>query len=204
MIDYRKRESLLEKTERIYRLTDDEIQMVRPDGYTWGLKLADIDTIRVAYAPTRAKTNRYLATIIDRKKGKLQYDNMHFAGVADFEDRSVAFSEFTMFVIDRVRSSSPTAKLMAGAPAASYFGQLFFVAAVFFVMALVIFALPVNFGNLAITVFIKAGVIIVLLPFLFKWIVKGRPRQIAFDAIPENYLPKPSVMARDDGGAVGD
>ncbi|NHK28353.1 hypothetical protein FF098_010595 [Parvularcula flava] len=204
MIEYKKRESVMTKAEHIYRLTDDEIQMVRPDGYTWGLKLAEIDTIRVAYAPTRAKTNRYLTTITDRRKGKLQYDNMHFAGVADFEDRSVAFSEFTRFVIDRVRSASPTARLMAGAPAVSYFAQLFFVAAVFFVLALVIFSLPINFGNLAVTVFIKAAIIIIFLPFLFKWIVKGRPRQVAFDAIPKDYLPKPGIMARRDGGAVGD
>ncbi|GGD16691.1 hypothetical protein [Aquisalinus flavus] len=204
MIEYRKRESILEKTERIYRLTGDEVQMVRPDGYVWGLKLAEIATIRVAYAPTRSKTNRYLATIIDRKKARLQYDNMHFAGIADFEDRSVTFSEFTRFLIDRVQSASPTARLMAGAPAASYVGQLAFVAVVFFGLALVIFSLPVSFGNLAITFFIKAGIIVVFLPFLFRWIVKGRPRQVAFDAIPQDYLPKPGIMARGDGSAVGD
>lgn len=204
MIEYRKRESILEKTERLYRLTGDEVQMVRPDGYVWGLKLAEIATIRVAYAPTRAKTNRYLATITDHKKGRLQYDNMHFAGVADFEDRSVAFSEFTRFLIDRVRSASPQARLMAGAPAASYLGQLTLVAVVFFVLALVIFSLPVHAGNLAITFFIKAGIIIIFLPFLFRWIVKGRPRQIAFDAIPDDYLPRPGVMARAGGSAAGD
>lgn len=198
MIEYKRRESMLEKGERIYRLTADAIEMERPDGYKWSLKLAEIAWIRVAYAPTRFKTNRYLVTVSTRSNQKLQYDNIHFVGVANFEDRSTAFSEFTRFLIERVRESSPGAVLKSGAPAVSYFGQLFFVGAAFLLLAFVIFALPIGVGNFALTAILKLGIIIVFLPFLFKWIVKSRPQTLPMDTIPDGYLPKPGIHARED------
>ena len=67
--------------------------------------------------------------------------------------------------------------------------NLLFVGSMFTLLAVVMMTIPTPFDYLSFSSFIRIGIILILLPVLFRWIKKARPRGITLDEIPEDALP---------------
>ncbi len=189
MTTYRKRENFFEKGEREWRVDPHALVLRTPEGIEMAYAWCDVTTVRLRYAPTRAKTGRYVFDVAFKNGVDWSIDNIHFAGLADFEDRSAAYTPFVHAALARIKAEAPTAKAYAGATPLSYYGQSAFVLVAFAALAAVLITLPVLDGIPGVAI-VKLLIVAATLPFLIKWLRTSYPRPIMIDAIPENALPK--------------
>lgn len=188
MTTYRKRENLFEKAEREWRVDPHALVLRTAEGNEMAYAWRDVVTVRLRYAPTRFKTWRYVFDVAFKNGVDWSIDNVHFAGIASFEDRSAAYTPFVHAALARIKAEAPAAKVYAGATPLSYYGQSAFVLAAFALLAAVLLTLPILDGIPGVAV-VKLLIIAAMLPFLIKWLRTSYPRAIAIDAIPENALP---------------
>lgn len=196
MLRYIKRESLAEKGERLYEMDGEQLTETRPDGFGQAIAFAEVAAIRVAFAPTRMKPNRYLVTVSGKDRSAIRYDNMHFRGVGDFEDRSVAFSEFTRFLIERVSRAAPAARLYSGAPALSFAVQLAVGAGGLVLAATALIVAPLGTGTPS--ALVKGAILLILLPFFVRWMFRSRPAVHDMGKLPPDLLPVPMAPRRSE------
>lgn len=181
MADYSQRVSLLESGEQSWTITAEALVRAAPSGETRQLVWRDVTQVRLAFSPTRFKTNRHVLTLTTRDGQRWRIDNMHFAGIGRFEDRSARFTPFVLACVERIAAQAPGAAARLGAAAAVYWSQLAFVVAAFGLLAAILLILPVGAG---VVVWVKLVVILAALPLLARWILRARPRrtQLAPDA----------------------
>ncbi len=176
---YAKRANAFGAGEDVWTVEPDALAHARPDGTVSRLAWTAITGVRLAYAPTRMKTNRHTLTLTSRDGASPAIDNMHFAGIGNFEDRSESFTPFVLACVERVAALSPGAGARLGATTGAYWGQLLFVSVMFLLLATVILVLPFNASWLII---IKLVLIVAMLPVMFRWVGRARPRKIALEA----------------------
>lgn len=187
MIVYAKRENLFEKTERRWAVEPEGLRQVQEGGPGVLMPWSAVREIRLTYAPTRAKTWRHKLTL-RVSRGSWVIDNVHFAGIGSFEDRSASFGPFVLACVEHVRDAAPGAVARLGSDPLAYWAQMGFVTVMFVLLAAVVVALPVNFTGL---IWVKLGLIAVMLPVLAGFMVKSWPRTTTLD--PEAFraaLPK--------------
>ena len=102
--------------------------------------------------------------------------NMHFAGFANFEDRSESFYSMLGMVAPGVRRSNPDAEFRAGERPEIYWPLVLFAFGGLGTLATVLFALPVSVGSVTTTALLKGVLILIALPVLLGWAWKSRPR----------------------------
>lgn len=190
MIVYAKRENVFEKGERRWVVEAQGVRQVWPQGGELLLRWADLREIRLTYAPTRFKTWRHKLTLRG-PGGAWVIDNVHFAGVGNFEDRSGTFGPFVLACVDHIAAQAPGATARLGSAPLAYWAQLVFVAAAFSTLAFVIIALPVSFSGM---IWVKLALVAAMMPVLFAFVVRSRPRRIALDVEAfREALPKAAV-----------
>lgn len=177
MIAYGKRENLFEKGERRWVVESGGLRQSWPQGGDLVLRWADVREIRLTYAPTRFKTWRH-KLILRGPAGAWVIDNVHFAGIGSFEDRTEAFAPFVLACVERVAALAPGATARLGSAPLAYWAQLLFVGAAFALLALVVVALPVSFSGM---VWVKLALVAAMLPVLAAFVVRSRPRRIALE-----------------------
>lgn len=175
---YAKRANAFGAGEDAWTVETGALAHARPGGETSRLAWSAVTGVRLAYAPTRMKTNRHTLTLTTHDGAAWAIDNMHFAGIGNFEDRSESFTPFVLACVERVAARSPGARARLGSTAAAYWGQLAFVSAMFALLAAVILMLPIPFSWLIIA---KLLLIAAMLPVMFRWVGHARPRKIALD-----------------------
>ena len=175
MIAYARRENLFEKGERRWIVEDTGLRQCWPQGGELLLRWADVREIRLTYAPTRFKTWRHKLTLRG-PAGAWVIDNVHYAGVGRFEDRSDSFGPFVLACVEQVAEQAPGAAARLGAAPLAYWAQLLFVAAAFSLLAMVVITLPVNFTGM---IWLKLALVAAMLPVLFVFVVRSRPRRIS-------------------------
>ncbi|MEE8439767.1 MAG: hypothetical protein V3S07_09265 [Micropepsaceae bacterium] len=189
-VAYRKRQSLFTKAEHEWRVEEDTLVTCDPAGTESRVFWQDVIGVRLAYAPTRMKTWRYVFVVELKNGHKIEIDNGHFAGPADFKDRSNFYVPFVRAALERIRILAPDARVRIGSGALSYFLTLSFVAVVITALTIVLFVLPTPLDYLGYPSTVKLVIIIVFSPILIRWTVKARPRTISLDEIPSDALPK--------------
>lgn len=188
MPSYSKRRNLFEKNERVWRITDVALVAVDHLGHENAAAWQDVVALRLAFAPTRFKMWRHVVVLRFRNGERWEIDNAHFAGVANFENRSASYSPFVRELVARVKARSPTAKARVGEALLNYWLLLLGVAAVFVLAAFLLLGLPLD-GIPGVT-WAKLAIILLLLPALGGWAWKARPRKVRLGDIPEDALPK--------------
>ncbi len=189
MIAYGKRENVFEKGERRWVVETEGLRQSWPQGGDLLLRWADVRGIRLTYAPTRFKTWRHKLTLRG-PAGAWVIDNVHFAGVGSFEDRSDSFGPFVLACVEQVAARAPGAAARLGSAPLAYWAQLLFVGAALSLLALVVVALPVNISGM---IWLKLLLVAAMLPVFLIFVVRSRPRRIALDV--EAFraaLPKPA------------
>lgn len=88
-LEYRCRLSIIEK-ERCWRLRTEELCWTAKE-YSDQTALSEVAEIRLQYAPTRFVEHMFRCRIRLRNGKVWHLQNHHFAGVANFEDRSAAY-----------------------------------------------------------------------------------------------------------------
>lgn len=188
MTSYRKRENYFEAGEDEWLVEGDALVHKRADGTVARQRIADVVSVRLRYAPTSYKTWRYAFEIRFRVGHAWHIDNGHFAGLADFEDRSASFVPFVRDVIRLVSQHAPHARAYLGSSWTSYLVQVGFLAIAFSALAAVFLLLPIGAGISGLVV-VKLAIIAFFLPVLFKWARRALPQGVPIDAVPDDAYP---------------
>lgn len=187
MLTYSKRKNLFEKGEREWRLEDKALVARDTKGAEQRYPFDQVKSVRLSFTPTNNTPFRHV-TIIGMKDGrKVEFDNVHFAGVATFEDRSATYTPFARETVERIAKYSPTAEAHQGAPMGGYIGLIVLMVLVFAVLGLALLIVPV--GDWSGIVWVKIGILLLFLPMLWQWVRKARPRGMKLTDIPADALP---------------
>lgn len=180
-IEFRRRASVNQASETLWRAHDDRLEQVAPDGQlVLTVPYCRVRRIRLAFAPGRMQRTRFLAELTGARS-QLSLTSMHFKGIGNFEDRFDTFEPLIRKVVAGVAAANPSAEFRAGERVAYYWLMLLFNILAFAFLALVVFALPISFGDISLTSLIKLGIILFCLPLLFSWAINARPRR--FDPV---------------------
>jgi hypothetical protein len=184
---YRKRNNLFEKGEREWRVEYDALAQEAPDGTTQRKPWRDVAEARLRYMPVNSARWRYLFEIGFRDGTCWQVDNVHFAGISDFEDRSASYVPFVRAALERIRAEAPGARLYSGARAASYYAQAGFAIAVLLVLAAILTLVPL--GGVPLLP-LRLLLVAWMIPPFIKWLRRSRPRALDLNAaLPPGVLP---------------
>lgn len=176
-VEYRRRASLTETGEVLWRAFPDRLEQYGPDGtLRMTVPYRNVQAVRLAFAPGRFQTSRFLMEL-QGTRSQLVLSNMHFAGIGNFEDRSETFLPLVRTVVTGIAAANPAARFTAGERPAYYWLMLGFNAFAFGMLALLLLTLPIVPGNISASVIIKGVVILFTLPLLFSWAVNARPRR---------------------------
>ena len=188
MTTYRKRENFFEAAEDVWSVEGDSLVHKRADGTVARRLLSEVTSVRLRYAPTSYKTWRYASEIRFKAGHAWHIDNGHFAGIADFEDRSATFVPFVREVIQLVSQHAPQARAYLGSSWTSYLLQVGFLAIAFSALAGVFLMLPIGAGISGMVV-VKLAIIAFFLPVVLKWARRALPQGVPINAIPDDAYP---------------
>jgi hypothetical protein len=187
-VEYRRRASLTQTGEDLWRAYPDRLEQVGPDGaLRMTVPYRNVQAVRLAFAPGRFQTSRFVMEL-QGTRSQLVLSNMHFVGIGNFEDRSETFLPLVRAVVAGIAAANPAARFTAGERPAFYWLMLAFNAFAFGMLALLLLTLPIVPGNISASVMIKAVVILFTLPLLFSWAMNSRPRRFNPASGLENVL----------------
>jgi hypothetical protein len=177
IVEYRRRSSILEKGEIVWQALPDRMEVYDERGTLQQvIPYEKVLKVRLAFAPGRLQSERFLMEL-SGTRSQVILSNMHFRAISDFETRNETFLPLVRAVVRGVAEANPNADFRAGERPALYWLMLVFVLAVFSLLALILFGLPLGDGNFSVTVILKLGIILISLPLLFSWAIKARPRR---------------------------
>jgi hypothetical protein len=189
MIAYRKRHNVLEKGEREWRVEDDALILRDAAGHETRKAWRDVTDIRLRQAPSRFKTWLHICELRFKDGTRWSIDNAHFAGFADFQDRSGTYGPFVRAVLARISAEAPHVRAYAGTTMAAYIAQIAVVAFAFAALAALFLTIPVFETSDPWWVTLKLVIIAAMLPPFVGWVRSNYPRKIALDAIPADAMP---------------
>jgi hypothetical protein len=189
MLVYRKRQSFLEKTEREWRIEEDALVFRAADGRETRKPWRDVASVRLRRTPSRFQMWGHTFDVAFKDGARWSIDNNHFAGFADFQDRTATYAPFVRAALARIRAAAPAAKAYAGTTYVSYVAQVALVAFAFAALAAVFLTIPVFEVSDPWLVTLKLLIIAALLPPFALWVRANYPRVISLDAIPPEVLP---------------
>jgi hypothetical protein len=178
MVRYAKRGSVFEKGEEAWTVEADHLVRTTPEGDQDRVAWREVALVRLRFAPTRWNGNRYQVSFTTTGGDLWSVDNIHCVGVGNFEDRSPAFTPFVLACIAHIAALAPEAEARLGTTALAYWSQLLFVGAMFALLAVVLLVLP---GSLSWLILVKLALIAAMLPVMFSWIGRARPRKVALE-----------------------
>lgn len=177
VVEYRRRASLADKGEAVWRAYPDRLEQASPDStLLTKVPYSAVKQLRLGFTPGRFHTTRFLMELTG-SKSRLVITNLHAAGIGALEDRSDSFFALVRAVVTGVRNANPNAVFVAGEQPAIYWLLLAFNLAAFAMLALVVTHLPIVPGNVSASVILKAVVILFSLPLMLSWLVHARPRR---------------------------
>jgi hypothetical protein len=177
VVEYRRRASVADTGEAVWRAYPDRLEQAGPDGtLVTTVPYRAVKRLRLGFTPGRFQTTRFLMELTGTKS-RLVITNLHAGGIGALEDRSDTFFALVRAVVAGVHRTNPDAAFMAGEQPAIFWLLLAFNLAAFTMLALVVTHLPIVPGNISASVIIKAVVILFSLPLMMSWLVNARPRR---------------------------
>ena len=184
-IDHVCRISVLE-TEKTWSLRGDTLWVGSGDYPPLPVPLASLAKVRLVFSPTRVQRNRYQCHLFNANGKCGAFQNEHYKGVLDFEDRSGSYRELTTALVKRTAAVNPQCEFVTGTSWWSWLLQTGFLAAMLLLLAAVFF-----FMGSATTwsVVVKLLIIAFFIPTAWSWIAKNKPRRFSPETVPEKLLP---------------
>jgi hypothetical protein len=194
MIAYRKRQNVFEKKEREWRVEPDALVFRDAEGRELREAWRDAVAVRLRYAPSRFKTWLYITEISFKSGRSWTIDNSHFAGFADFEDRTATYTPFVHAVLERLAANAPDIKAYSGTTMISYVAQIGIVAIAFAALAAVFLSIPVFESSDPWWLVAKLAIIAVMIPPFITWVRRNYPHTFSIHAVPDDAVPKPEPV----------
>ena len=187
-IQYAKRVSRADRQDWGWWVDGDHLVESDGRGATRRTHLGDILEVQTAAAPAKFRSWRHQTILGLRDSRRIEIDNAHYVGVANYEERSESYAPFVRQLVDAIVRRAPYAKARRGASYLGYVAMLAFVFVLIALMAVLLFVLPIE--GVPGIVFIKAGLIALMAPPLLAWVVKSRPSGMPLSQLPPGALPQ--------------
>jgi len=184
-MNYSFRKSAFEK-EKSYELTQDGIKITDHEGIVSLVKYADILQVNLSFVST--KHNSFYQCDLKLKTGSsLLFKSQHYAGIANFEDRSADYSDFINGLHKILNASGLGIKYKKGISSVGYYASM-----AVFIIAGILFPI-VSIGMLigGQIIFGALGVFVSIMLFLRmkKYMKKNKPGEYTPDQLPETLIP---------------
>lgn len=150
------------------------------------MAFSDIAAVRIEWTGSRFDHGRYTVNVKGRGGASATIVSTHYAGFAQFEDRSASFTPFLRTLVRLTAQHNPACAFYAGAPLAKYIFNIAALAVGLFLFVLVAALVGVPLTWLII---VKIIVIVSLLPLALRWLKANRPRRFTPPDIPPDVLP---------------
>lgn len=173
--EYSFRTSIFE-SERHFTLADGAIT-VRDEGGEQRVPLSDVEEVHLRFHRTKQR-DYYQCRVRLRSGRKLFLQNRHWGGIANFEDRSAAYTAFVAALHQELAHASPAVSFRSGS----------FMTFVGTIMVAAVVALLLVVAVL-IQQWIATALMALILFSLLPIIPRSLPRAYAPDALPRGLLP---------------
>lgn len=185
---YRRRRRAISRSEREWRVEADALVTCgsgRERRYRW----SDIVSVRLLHEPARSRPWRYVFELQPKHARKITIDNASYSGEGCFEERSDAFTAFVRAALASWASEHPKGRVLIGETPKRYFFLLIGALLGLGALAYVLVAVPTPLDALPYAALLKFGVILLMLPIFWRWVLRIVPRGVAPDQIPDRALP---------------
>lgn len=186
---YRRRRNAISRTEREWRVEDDALVSRGSSGRDRRYRWSDIVSVRLLRDPAPARPWRYVFELQPKHARKIVIDNAHYTGERSFEERSETYTPFVRAAVARWAEVHPKGRALIGETPKRYFFLTIAALLGLGALAYAIVAIPTPLDSLSYAIVIKLGVILLMLPFFWRAVIKAIPRGVPPDAIPERALP---------------
>ena len=179
---YEKIESKFETAPHSWQLAPDGLVVTRA-GQAFTIPYAQVTRLTLRFVPTRLKARRYTVRVQARSGVGAEIDNMSFAGIANFEDRSFKYALLVHGLSQKLAAAGSQCEVVGGVSWPFY---LFAVGAGVFSALMVLLTFLIG-GP--VVILIKAALIVVYLPRMVRWIRRNRPARGTLTALPSGTVP---------------
>jgi hypothetical protein len=197
-VTYRRRRNALSRGEREWRVEEDALVSVGSSGTEKRYPWAEMQNVRLCAVPARFRRWRHVFELQPRRGGKLVIDNANYLGPGRYEERSDAYGAFVRAAIDRLSAAKPGMRALIGETPRRYFFLLLVALLVLCVAAYILIAVPTPIDDLPYAMLIKLGLVLLMLPVFWRWVLGAMPRGVPLTDIPERALP-PGAGTQDRG-----
>jgi hypothetical protein len=188
-VTYHRRRSAMSRSEREWSVEPDALVTRSSYGaerrYLW----KDFASIRLCHEPARHRPWRYVLELQPKHRRKITIDNAHYAGPRDYKDRSETYTPFVRAVAARIAAANPKARALIGETPKRYFFLLLLALVGLGGLAFTLIAVRTPLDQFAFAPLIKFAVVVLMLPFFWRWVIKAMPHGVPMDAIPDRALP---------------
>ncbi len=186
---YRRRRSAISRSEREWRVEEDALVTRGGSGNERRYPWPDFIGVRLCFEPTRFKPWRYVFELRTRHGRPITIDNAHFVSVGNFEDRSASYTPFVRAALDRLAAVKPEMRALIGETPKRYFFFLLVALLGLGAAAYALIAFPTPLDAMPFAGLVKLGIILLMLPVFWRWVIKAVPRGVALNEIPTRALP---------------
>ena len=186
---YRRRRNAVSRGEREWRVEDDALVTRSPRGGVRRFPWKDFVSVRLYCEPARGRPWRYVFELQPKDAGRIEIDNAHFLGPARFEDRSESYAPFVRAALGKIAVANPKARALMGETPKRYFFLLLTALVAFGAIAFGLIAVRTPLDALPYALPAKLGIILLMLPVFWGWVIRSMPRGVPLDAVPDRVLP---------------
>lgn len=177
--------SVLEPEKR-WSLKGDVLWLAAGEYPAVPIPLASLKEVRLLFSPTRVQRNRYQCHLYNAGGCCGAFQNEHYRGVMDFEDRSDSYNALVRLLASRTSSVNPRCRFTTGTAGWSWLLQTAFLAGV---LLLLIFVFVTMGSAVTGLVVLKLLIVLFYFPTAFSWIRKNKPREFPPGEVPAKMLP---------------
>jgi hypothetical protein len=185
---YRRRRGAVSRSEREWRVEDDAL-VTRGSGRERRYPWREIVSVRLTHDPAPARPWRYVFELQPKHQRRIVIDNAHYVGGRRFEERSTSYAPFVRAAVARWAAEHPHGRVLIGETPKRYFFLLLVSLLGLGGLALALALTPTPFDRLPYIGVAKLIVLLLMLPFFWRWVLRAMPRGVDPGAIPERALP---------------
>lgn len=152
-LTHSKREHIGESHQRLWQVTPQGLTIIDADARPVRIDYRDIQSLRIAYAPTQLKLWRYVAELTLNSGRSFVIDNGHYQGIGDFEERSDSFRLMIEALFSALKQHNPDAALITGEHSARHWGYSIMLCLSLLLLAWVAWAVSGNSLLIALIIF---------------------------------------------------
>jgi hypothetical protein len=197
-VTYRRRRSAISRGEREWRVEPEALVTRGASGAERRYPWKEMVSVRLFHEPAGHRPWRYVFELQPKHRRKIVIDNAHYVERRAYKDRSDSYTPFVRAALAQLATENPKARALIGETPKRYFFLLVTALIVLGVLAFVLATVSTPIDHLAYAGLLKFGVIALMLPVFWGWVIRAMPRGVALDDVPERALP-PEQEARAGG-----